>query len=53
MTGVQTCALPIFMVSAVGQDTIISECKKLGAVDFIVKPFDREEVIKVVQKCLD
>jgi len=43
----------VVMISAVGQDAIINECKKLGAIDFITKPFDREEVIKVVHKCLD
>lgn len=42
----------VLMITAVGQDTIIEECKKLGAVDYIVKPFDREEVIRKVQKCL-
>lgn len=43
----------VVMISAVGQEAIVNECKKLGALDFIVKPFDREEVIRVVQKCLD
>jgi len=43
----------VVMITAVGQDTIIEECKKLGAVDYIVKPFDREEVINIVQKYLD
>ena len=42
----------VVMISAVGQDSIIEECKKLGAVDYIVKPFDREEVINTVQKYL-
>ena len=42
----------VVMITAVGQDTIIDECKKLGAVDYIIKPFDREEVINTVQKCL-
>ena len=42
----------VVMITAVGQDSIIEECKKLGAVDYIIKPFDREEVIKTVQKYL-
>lgn len=42
----------VVMITAVGQDAIIKKCKKLGAVDYIVKPFDREEVIKTVQKYL-
>jgi len=43
----------VVMISAVGQDAIVNECKELGALDFIIKPFDREEVIKVVHQCLD
>ena len=43
----------VVMISAVGQDAIVNECKKLGALDFIIKPFDREEVIKVAQKYID
>lgn len=42
----------VVMITAVGQDAVITKCKKLGAVDYIVKPFDREEVIKTVQKYL-
>jgi len=41
---------PVVMITAVGQDTIIEECKKLGAVDYVLKPFDREKVIETVQK---
>ena len=43
----------VVMITAVGQDAIIEECKKLGASDYIVKPFDKGEVIKTVQKYLD
>jgi len=42
----------VVMITAVGQNTIIQECKKLGAVDYIVKPFDRKDVIRIVQKYL-
>jgi len=42
----------VVMITAIGQDSIIEECKRLGAVDYIVKPFDREEVINTVQKYL-
>ena len=42
----------IVMITAVGQDAIIEECKKLGASDYIVKPFDKEKVIKTVEKHL-
>jgi len=42
----------VVMITAVGQDSTIEECKKLGALDYIIKPFDREEVINMVQKHL-
>lgn len=42
----------VVMITAVGQDTIVEECKKLGATDYIVKPFDKEQVIKTVAKYL-
>ncbi|MBU1148303.1 MAG: response regulator, partial [Candidatus Omnitrophica bacterium] len=42
----------VVMITAVGQDTIIEECKKAGASDYIIKPFDKEKVITTVQKYL-
>jgi two-component system chemotaxis response regulator CheY len=42
----------VVMISAVGQDAIIDQCKKLGAKDYIVKPFDEKQVADVVQKYL-
>jgi len=42
----------VVMITAVGQDTVVEECKKLGAADYIVKPFDKEKVINTVQKYL-
>jgi two-component system chemotaxis response regulator CheY len=44
--------LKIVMITAVGQDTIVEECKKLGAINYIVKPFDDEQVIRIVRKYL-
>jgi two-component system chemotaxis response regulator CheY len=42
----------VIMISAIGQDQTIAECAKLGAIDFIVKPFDDLEVLKVVERSL-
>ena len=36
----------IIMISAVGQDNIIDECKKSGANDYLVKPFTNEILIE-------
>jgi two-component system chemotaxis response regulator CheY len=36
----------IIMISAVGQDNIIDECKRSGANDYLVKPFTNEVLIE-------
>ncbi len=36
----------IIMISAVGQDSIIEECKRSGANDYLVKPFSNEILIE-------
>ena len=40
----------IIMVSAVGQDNIISESISNGADDYIVKPFSNEDLLKRIDK---
>ncbi len=42
----------VIIVSAVGQQELIDEAKSLGALDYIVKPFDRELVLEKVTKYL-
>lgn len=42
----------VVMITAIGQDAIIEECKKLGAKDYIVKPFDAKLVAETVKKYL-
>ena len=42
----------IVMITAVGQDSIVEECKKLGAKDYIVKPFDEKKIAEIVGKYL-
>ena len=39
----------IVMLSAVGQDAVIERCRKLGALDYLVKPFDD----KIVPQTID
>lgn len=34
----------VIVVSAVGQESMIEEAKTLGAIDYIIKPFDRAQV---------
>ena len=42
----------VVMITAIGQDAIIDQCKKLGAKDYIVKPFDEKAVAAAVEKYL-
>jgi two-component system chemotaxis response regulator CheY len=42
----------VVMITAVGQDAVIDQCRKLGAKDYIVKPFDAKQVAETVEKCL-
>jgi len=40
----------IIMVSAVGQENIIQECRASGADDYLVKPFSNESLIERIDK---
>lgn len=42
----------VVMITAVGQEAIIEECRKLGAKDYIVKPFDAKRVAEIVERYL-
>ncbi len=42
----------VVMLTSVGQAAIVEECKKLGAQDYIEKPFDKNNIIEVVDKYL-
>ena len=42
----------IVMVTALGQRAIITDALKAGAADFIVKPFDADQVIETIKKVL-
>lgn len=42
----------IIIISAIGQDGIIKEAKDNGALGFIVKPFQKDQVLEEVKKHL-
>ena len=43
----------VIMCSAVGQQSLIAQALRLGAKDFIVKPFRDERVIAAIKNLLD
>lgn len=43
----------LIMISAVGQQSVVSEGIKLGASDYITKPFTAEQLVEAVNKALD
>jgi len=40
------------VISAVGQDSILDQTKELGALGYIIKPFDETKVLEEVNKAL-
>ncbi len=45
-------AAKIVMCSAMGQESMVVEAIKLGALDFIVKPFKPDRILQTVSKIL-
>ena len=41
----------VIMISSMGQDVIVRDAIVLGARDYILKPFDEDEVMAAVKKC--
>jgi two-component system, chemotaxis family, chemotaxis protein CheY len=44
--------MKVVIVSAVGQEVIVSEAMQYGALAYIVKPFSEDKVLEVVGKAL-
>lgn len=45
-------AAKVMMCSAMGQESMVMDAIKLGALDFIVKPFKQDRIIQAVSKIL-
>lgn len=41
----------VVMCSAMGQETVIQKAVVMGARDFIVKPFKKDEFLRIVDSC--
>lgn len=48
----QFSAIPIIMVTGNSERAVITSCLKAGAVDFVVKPFNREVLLEKLSKLL-
>jgi len=42
----------VAMVTAMGQQALVMEALKIGAMDFVIKPFDQERVLGTIKKAL-
>lgn len=42
----------VIMLSAMGQQAMVTECIKSGAKDFVVKPFQSQKVLETVKKVI-
>jgi two-component system chemotaxis response regulator CheY len=42
----------VIMLTALGQESVVLEAIKLGARDFVVKPFEKERVLGTIKKLL-
>ncbi len=42
----------VIMLTALGQDSVVLEALKAGALDFVVKPFDTKRVLETIEKAL-
>src|SRR5436190_15722376 len=47
------CAVPVIVLSAVGQAKTVVEAMKMGASDFLVKPFEEQELELAIQNVLE
>jgi CheY-like chemotaxis protein len=44
--------IPIIMITGKSEENVVTESMKVGAIDFMVKPFGREALIEKIAKVL-
>lgn len=49
----ENCLAKIVLVTAVGQKEIVKVALMEGASDFVVKPFEEEHIVRVINKALE
>jgi CheY-like chemotaxis protein len=48
----QTSGIPVVIVSVQGETDMLLECQRAGATDHVIKPFDIEDLRRVIQRQL-
>ena len=48
----QTSGIPVVIVSVQGETDMLLECQRAGATDHVIKPFDIENLRRVIQRQL-
>jgi DNA-binding response OmpR family regulator len=48
-----TSKAKVIMLSVVGQEKVIRDCERMGAADYITKPFDNKDLVRRVKKLLN
>lgn len=49
---VDPAAIVVMITALAGQKAVVEECTRLGAKELLLKPFDADEVLRVVGECL-
>jgi two-component system chemotaxis response regulator CheY len=49
---VDPAAVVVMITALAGQKAVADECTRLGAKGLILKPFDADEVLRVVEECI-
>ncbi|MBK2124068.1 response regulator [Fangia hongkongensis] len=44
--------IPVIMISSIGQEDIVEECREKGATDYLIKPFESTVVMRKITKYL-
>lgn len=42
----------VIMITVVGREEVVQQCRRLGVSDYITKPFEDSQVKNAVEKCL-